>query len=124
MAERMVDGNAVPSRAVSQLAGYLLNEAPFTDSVTLREWIETWLEAWCKRKKRGGLDPRTLRAVSRRLRSRANELDRKNKRNKALIGESPSLVRVGRANECDLQADNLLSEAKKLESPKKKAKRR
>lgn len=61
------------------------------------------------------LDARTLRAIARRLRTRANELDRKEKRNRALIGESPNNFRVGRACECDLQADNLLSEARRIE---------
>lgn len=61
------------------------------------------------------LDARTLRAVARRLRIRGRQLDQKNKRNKVLIGESQSLVRVGRACECDMQADSLLSEARRIE---------
>lgn len=102
-----------------QLVGYLLGQRD--DQRTTREWIETWLDAHCKSTRRS-LDARTLRTVARRLRGRAHELDRKNKRNKALIGESPSLVRVGRANECDLQADNMLNEARAVERKAKASK--
>jgi hypothetical protein len=45
--KREVSKEAVPARGVSQLAGYILNEAPFTAKTELREWIETWLDAWC-----------------------------------------------------------------------------
>lgn len=69
------------------------------------------------------LDPRTLRTLSRRLRARSRELDAKNRRNKELIGESPNMVRIGRANEADLWADNLLDEARYIERKRNSGRR-
>jgi len=74
--------------------------------------------------KRKPLDVRTLRCISRRLRKRSRELDAINKRNKALIGQAPSLVRVGRANEADLWADHLLNEARAKPKSKRKGSER
>ncbi len=96
----------------------LISQTPLVGIVETTEW-RAKREPVAAPSKRG-LDAKTLRTVARRLRSRGRELDKKNKRNKALIGESPSQVRVGRACECDMQADNLLSEARSLESATRK----
>lgn len=56
MADRKVHKQAVPARGISQLAGYILNEAPFVSQTDLREWIETWLDAWCPRDKKEDKD--------------------------------------------------------------------
>lgn len=104
---------SVRPEARDQLLGYMLHMRQ--DLKQTREWIETWLDAHCPRTSRQSFDARTLRAIARRLRKRGRELDQKNKRNKALIGASPNNFRVGRACECDLQADNLLSEARRIE---------
>ncbi len=63
------------------------------------------------------LCPRTLRNIARRMRTRANRLDKRERQRKKL-GLKMSDVAIGRACECDLWADNLLAEAKRLEKAK------
>jgi hypothetical protein len=72
--------------------------------------------------KRRDLDARTLRCVARRLRGRGRELDAKNKRNKALIGEPHNPYRTGRAMECYMQVDHLITEARAIERKSKASK--
>jgi hypothetical protein len=70
------------------------------------------------------LDVRTLRAVSRRLRARTRELDAKIKRHANLLtGRASNPYTVGRACEAELQADNLLSEARAISKKSKGAKK-
>ena len=58
--------------------------------------------------------PKTLRTVAIRMRKRCNQLRKKDRI------MSPNLVRDGRAHELDLQADDLLQEARELEAAAKR----
>lgn len=62
---------------------------------------------------------RTLRYVARRLRTRRRDIDKRHRaRMKQGIKHNP--YSDGRAAECDLQADNLLTEARAIEARAKK----
>ncbi len=65
------------------------------------------------------LCPRTLRCIARRLRARRSDID-KRQRLRVQQGIKRNPYSDGRAAECELQADNLLTEARAIEAKGRK----